>query len=71
MRLHSLNQNIKGAIIMEHTKNTNDCPCANGYTNSTFMESFGKDDEELKKCELCSNFKYSDGICACSKFVDV
>lgn len=57
---------------MEHTKNANNndsCECKNGYTSSEmFMESFGKDDESILKCDNCPSFVYTGGICRCSKF---
>ena len=56
---------------MEPTKNaenTGCCGCANNYTSETFMESFGVNDDEVKKCGGCGNFIYDNGICHCSKF---
>lgn len=55
---------------MEHIKNSNPstCPCKNNYTEETFLESFGKDDNEVKKCNSCPNMEYDCGIMSCSKF---
>lgn len=54
----------------QHRQNTNEteCPCRNNYTSSTFYESFGKDDEDLKRCSNCPNFSYDCGLATCSKF---
>lgn len=44
------------------------CNCENNYTEETFMESFGQNDEEMKKCNKCSNMSFEDGIMTCTKF---
>ena len=55
---------------MDHTKKTNidRCPCKNNYDEDTFLESFGKDDCEIKKCSTCPNMDYDNGIMTCTKF---
>lgn len=54
---------------MEHNKNTEQtCPCKNNYTEETFFESFGKDDEDIKKCNSCDNMYFECGIMSCAKF---
>lgn len=56
---------------MEHTKTTEGqeiCKCKNNYSQETFFESFGKDDEELKKCNSCPNMEYECGTMTCKKF---
>lgn len=52
----------------EYNIENTSCGCKNGYTEETFMESFGKDDAELKKCASCSAYEYDCGIMTCSKF---
>ena len=44
------------------------CECPNNYTEETFFESFGKDDEEVKKCNKCPYMNYEDGTLTCEKF---
>ena len=46
----------------------NSCPCKNNYNQGTFYESFGKDDEDLKKCNSCPNMVYECGMVTCKKF---
>lgn len=56
---------------MEHTKNTNSeetCECKNNFNQTTFMESFGKDDETVNKCNGCDYCKYDAGLMTCKKF---
>lgn len=54
---------------MEHTNTTNNtCACRNNYTEETFLESFGKDDNEIKKCNGCPNMEYDCGTMTCTKF---
>lgn len=56
---------------MEHIKNNENfesCSCKNNYNENTFFESFGKNDEEIKKCNSCGNFDYDCGIMTCKKF---
>ena len=58
--------------MSEHIKESKkDLQCPNGYTESVFMESFGKNDDELKKCNHCSNFQYECGTMTCAKFNEV
>jgi hypothetical protein len=42
--------------------------CKNNYTSSTFYESFGKDDNDLKKCNNCPYMNFDDGMITCEKF---
>lgn len=51
---------------MDVSKNT--CGCPNNYDTTTFMESFGKDENDMKKCNACPNLQYEDGIMNCKKF---
>ena len=57
---------------MEHTKNTENinytCGCLNNYTDDTFLESFGREDSEIKRCNNCPNMTYDNGILTCTKF---
>lgn len=53
---------------MEHIKNTETCECKNNYTEETFLESFGKYDHEMRKCNHCSCMEYECGIMTCTKF---
>lgn len=52
---------------MEDRKNTNSY-CQNNYTEETFFESFGRDDEDVKKCNNCPHMVFDGGIMSCSKF---
>ena len=45
-----------------------DCHCPNNYTKDVFLESFAVDEAELSKCNGCSHFKYSGGMCTCDLF---
>lgn len=56
---------------MEHTKNTNPeetCGCKNNFNQTTFMESFGKNDETVNRCNGCDYCKYEAGLMTCKKF---
>ena len=57
---------------MEHTKetyNNYECECKNHYTETTFFESFGGDnDSEMKNCNSCPNLSYDCGTMICKKF---
>lgn len=44
------------------------CTCKNNYDENTFMESFGKNESEMRKCNNCENMTYEDGIVVCEKF---
>ena len=44
------------------------CDCKNNYTEDTFMESFGKDENDMKKCNGCPNMNYDGGLLICEKF---
>lgn len=46
----------------------NNCECKNNYNEETYMESFGKDDSEIKNCANCSNASFDNGILICTKF---
>ena len=46
----------------------NNCECKNNYNDNTFMESFGKDDDEIRKCDSCPNMEFVDGMMTCTKF---
>lgn len=46
----------------------NNCQCQNGYNEETFLESFGKDNDDIKKCNNCPNMTFEDGIMTCTKF---
>lgn len=48
----------------------NNKKCENNYNEETFMESFGKDDEKMKKCNECENMVYENGILTCKKFTN-
>lgn len=55
---------------MERTNNTNsnECACKNNYDETTFLESFGKDDDEIKNCNSCQYMDFDCGIMTCKKF---
>ena len=40
--------------------------CPNGYNDDTFMESFGSNDDDIKKCNSCNNMSYEDGTMICT-----
>lgn len=52
----------------EHRKMGKTTQCKNNYTEETFMESFGKDENDIKKCNNCPNFNYDCGLVTCSLF---
>ena len=53
--------------MMNGNENKNN-DCINNYNNKTFCESFGSNDEQLKKCSRCSHLSYDGGMMMCDKF---
>ena len=51
---------------MQDNNCDNTCKC--GYDDVTFMESFAMNETDIKKCNECPSFQYSDGIMFCKKF---
>lgn len=53
---------------MENNDTNTNCQCNNNYDTTTFMESFGKDDDSIRNCSSCPNFSCDGGMYMCKKF---
>lgn len=52
---------------MDHT-NIQDNSCLNKYSEVEYEQRFGRNDDELKKCNECPYMAVDDGLIMCKLF---